>query len=65
MEAAIEQAASQPKKSAVDLLREEFPDAGLTGIKALTSTDRIELASGIARNRMLPPEQLGFVPVAY
>ena len=64
MEAAIETAA-KPVKSAVDLLREEFPDVGLPGIKALTSLDRIQLASGIARARGMAPEQCGFVPVEY
>lgn len=49
----------------LNLIRSEFPGVPLADLKALTETDRIELASAIARNRGLTHDQLSFTPVAY
>jgi hypothetical protein len=51
--------------SAIALIRAEFPDVTLAGIKKLTETDRHQLASSIALNRGLEAEQLAFIPVVY
>jgi hypothetical protein len=51
--------------SAVSLIRSEFPGVSLADFKALTDTDRIQLASAIAINRGLTAEQLSFTPVRY
>ena len=47
------------------LIREEFPDVGIAEAKALTETDRRQLASAIARQKKLLSERVEFVIVPY
>jgi hypothetical protein len=51
--------------NALSLIRSEFPNVSVADFKALTETDRIQLASAIAFSRGLTADQLLFKPVAY
>ena len=53
------------KRTVFSLIPEEFPNLGVLKAKALTETDRHQLASAIARQRGLLPEQIDFVIVPY
>ena len=53
------------RASAFKLIKTAFPDLTTADARALTPEDRVQLASGIARNMGLAPEALAFVPVEY
>jgi len=58
-------AAGVEKASAVKLIRTLWPELNASDIRSLTVEDRVQLASGIARNMGLPADALAFVPVEY
>lgn len=53
------------KWSAIKLIREFFAPVTMDEMKALTGADRLELASGIARERGLKQDDLQFTMVTY